>query len=45
MMRVLQSDVHVEGSFAGLGDDGALHLRHSNGERHVVTTGDVELMG
>jgi len=35
----------VEGRFAGLGADGALHLVQDDGERHVITTGDVDLMG
>ena len=35
----------VEGRFAGLGADGALHLMQDDGERHVITTGDVDLVG
>ena len=35
----------VEGWFAGLGADGALHLMQDDGERPVITTGDVDLVG
>ena len=44
-LRVGQGDDLVSGRFAGLGEDGTLHLVDDQGQRHLVTTGDVELMG
>lgn len=44
-LRVGQVDSVVTGTFVDLGSDGTLHLEDSQGRRHAITTGDVELMG
>ena len=35
----------IMGAFAGLGDDGTLHLRLADGGTRAISAGDVELVG
>ena len=44
-LKVGQGDRVVSGRFVDLGLDGTLHLEDDEGQRHTITTGDVELMG
>ncbi|MGC6439327.1 MAG: hypothetical protein ACON4Q_01645, partial [Candidatus Puniceispirillaceae bacterium] len=44
-MRVSVRESIIEGRCVGLDKQGALILEAPSGERHIITTGDVQIMG